>query len=165
MVGLGLGLGVLIVIPIGGADMPVVISLLNSYAGLAASATGFALDNNVLIIAGALDGASGFLLSILMSKAMNRSFTNVLFGAFGTAAGDGRREAAPTGAHGARGTGRRRRRCSDGLRPARDRRARLRHGRGPGAARGARAGRAAREARRRGASTPSIPSPAACRAT
>jgi NAD(P) transhydrogenase subunit beta len=80
----GLGVGVLIVIPIGGADMPVVISLLNSYAGLAASATGFALGNNVLIIAGALDGASGFILSILMSRAMNRSFTNVLFGAFGT---------------------------------------------------------------------------------
>jgi len=84
MVLAGLAVGVLIVIPIGGADMPVVISLLNSYAGLAASATGFALGNNVLIIAGALDGASGFLLSILMSKAMNRSFTNVLFGAFGT---------------------------------------------------------------------------------
>ena len=86
MVVVGLAVGVLIVIPIGGADMPVVISLLNSYAGLASSATGFALGNNVLIIAGALDGASGFLLSILMSKAMNRSFTNVLFGAFGTPA-------------------------------------------------------------------------------
>ncbi len=83
MVGLGLLIGVLIVLPIGGADMPVVISLLNSYAGLASSATGFVLQNNVLIIAGALDGASGFLLSILMSRAMNRSFTNVLFGAFG----------------------------------------------------------------------------------
>ncbi len=85
MVAVGLAVGVLIVIPIGGADMPVVISLLNSYAGLASSATGFALGNNVLIIAGALDGASGFLLSILMSKAMNRSFSNVLFGAFGGA--------------------------------------------------------------------------------
>ncbi len=80
----GLALGVLFVLPIGGADMPVVISLLNSYAGLAASATGFALDNNVLIIAGALDGTSGVFLSIMMSKAMNRSFANVLFGAFGT---------------------------------------------------------------------------------
>jgi NAD(P) transhydrogenase subunit beta len=84
MAGMGLAIGVLMVLPIGGADMPVVVSLLNSYAGLAASATGFAIDNNVLIIAGALDGASGFLLSILMSRAMNRSFTNVIFGAFGT---------------------------------------------------------------------------------
>jgi proton-translocating NAD(P)+ transhydrogenase subunit beta len=84
MVALGLAIGVLLVLPIGGADMPVVISLLNSYAGLASSATGFAIGNNVLIIAGALDGASGFLLSILMSRAMNRSFTNILFGAFGS---------------------------------------------------------------------------------
>jgi NAD(P) transhydrogenase subunit beta len=83
VVGLGLVVGVSLVLPIGGADMPVVISLLNSYAGLASSATGFAIGNNVLIIAGALDGASGFILSIIMSKAMNRSFGNVLFGAFG----------------------------------------------------------------------------------
>ena len=83
MIGLALCLGVFMVLPIGGADMPVVVSLLNSYAGLASSATGFAIGNNVLIICGALDGASGFLLSILMSKAMNRSFGNVLFGAFG----------------------------------------------------------------------------------
>jgi NAD(P) transhydrogenase subunit beta len=82
--GVGLVLGVLFVLPIGGADMPVVVSLLNSYAGLAAAATGFALDNKVLIIAGALDGTSGLLLSMMMSKAMNRSFANVLFGAFGT---------------------------------------------------------------------------------
>jgi H+-translocating NAD(P) transhydrogenase subunit beta len=85
MVALGLVFGVSLVLPIGGADMPVVISLLNSYAGLASSATGFAIGNNVLIIAGALDGASGFILSIIMSRAMNRSFTNVLFGAFGSA--------------------------------------------------------------------------------
>jgi NAD(P) transhydrogenase subunit beta len=83
LVGLGLVLGISLVLPIGGADMPVVISLLNSYAGLASSATGFAIGNNVLIIAGALDGASGFILSIVMSRAMNRSFGNVLFGAFG----------------------------------------------------------------------------------
>jgi NAD(P) transhydrogenase subunit beta len=86
MVALAFVIGISMVLPIGGADMPVVISLLNSYAGLASSATGFAIGNNVLIIAGALDGASGFLLSILMSKAMNRSFGNVLFGAFGGAA-------------------------------------------------------------------------------
>ncbi len=82
--GTGLALGVMAILPIGGADMPVVISLLNSYAGLAACATGFAIDSPVLIIAGALDGSSGILLSLLMSKAMNRSFANVLFGAFGT---------------------------------------------------------------------------------
>jgi NAD(P) transhydrogenase subunit beta len=84
MVGLALVFGVLLVIPIGSADMPVVMSLLNSYAGLASAATGFALNNNVLIIAGTLDGFSGFILSILMCKAMNRSMTNVLFGAFGS---------------------------------------------------------------------------------
>src|SRR5687768_963991 len=85
MIAIAALLGVLMVIPIGGADMPVVIALLNSYCGLAAAATGFALGNSILIICGALDGASGFLLSILMSKAMNRSFTNVIFGAFGGA--------------------------------------------------------------------------------
>ncbi|HET6440712.1 MAG TPA: NAD(P)(+) transhydrogenase (Re/Si-specific) subunit beta, partial [Anaeromyxobacter sp.] len=85
MVALALLFGISLVLPIGGADMPVVISLLNSYAGLASSATGFAIGNNVLIIAGALDGASGFILSIIMSRAMNRSFRNVLFGAFGAA--------------------------------------------------------------------------------
>jgi NAD(P) transhydrogenase subunit beta len=85
MVALAFVFGISLVLPIGGADMPVVISLLNSYAGLASSATGFAIGNNVLVIAGALDGASGFILSIIMSRAMNRSFTNVLFGAFGAA--------------------------------------------------------------------------------
>ena len=86
MVGLAFVFGLLLVMPIGSADMPVVMSLLNSYAGLASAATGFVLSNNVLIIAGTLDGFSGFILSILMCRAMNRSMSNVLFGAFGSAA-------------------------------------------------------------------------------
>ena len=86
MVGLAFVFGILLVLPIGAADMPVVMSLLNSYAGLASAATGFVLSNNVLIIAGTLDGFSGFILSILMCRAMNRSMTNVLFGAFGSGA-------------------------------------------------------------------------------
>src|SRR5438874_1866386 len=89
--------GVLFVLPIGGADMPVVISLLNAFTGLAASATGFELRNNVLIVSGMLVGASGTFLTLMMARAMGRSVTNVLFGAFGTlpvsaeaiAAGDG----------------------------------------------------------------------------
>ena len=86
MAGLAFVFGLLLVMPIGSADMPVVMSLLNSYAGLASAATGFVLSNKVLIIAGTLDGFSGFILSILMCRAMNRSITNVLFGAFGSAA-------------------------------------------------------------------------------
>jgi NAD(P) transhydrogenase subunit beta len=80
---LALLFGVLLIIPIGGADMPTVISILNAYAGLSAVAMGFVLDNKLLIVAGALDGSSGFILSLIMCRAMNRSFTNVLFGGFG----------------------------------------------------------------------------------
>jgi NAD(P) transhydrogenase subunit beta len=83
VIGMALLFGVLLIIPIGGADMPTVIAILNAYAGLAAVAMGFVLDNKLLITAGALDGSSGLILAIIMCKAMNRSFTNVLFGAFG----------------------------------------------------------------------------------
>ncbi len=85
MLALAFLFGVMLVLPIGTADMAVVMALLNSYAGLAASAMGFAIGNNVLIIAGTLNGFSGFILSVAMCKAMNRSITNVLFGAFGSA--------------------------------------------------------------------------------
>src|SRR5262249_29284965 len=83
MVVLALLFGFLLVVPIGAADMPVVIALLNSYAGLADAAMGFVLMNKIQIITGSLDGTSGFLLAMLMCRAMNRSATNVLFGAFG----------------------------------------------------------------------------------
>ena len=84
VIGLSLVFGVMAVIPIGGADMPVVISLLNSYSGLAACAAGFAVNNNILIVAGSLVGASGIILTQIMCKAMNRSLSNVLFSGFGS---------------------------------------------------------------------------------
>jgi NAD(P) transhydrogenase subunit beta len=92
MAGFALLFGFLLVMAIGGADMPTVIAILNSYAGMSAAALGFVLNNQVLIVAGALDGSSGFILAMIMSKAMNRSFTNVLFGGVGSIA-----PAGPTG--------------------------------------------------------------------
>jgi NAD(P) transhydrogenase subunit beta len=94
LVGASLLFGVLLIVPIGGADMPTVIAILNAYAGLSAAAMGFVMNNKLLIIAGSLDGTSGLILSILMCKAMNRSFLNVLFGGLG---------AAPTGGPAAKG--------------------------------------------------------------
>jgi H+-translocating NAD(P) transhydrogenase subunit beta len=97
LVAASLAFGVFLIIPIGGADMPTVIAILNAYAGLSASAMGFVMNNKLLIIAGALDGTSGLILSILMCKAMNRSFLNVLFAGVGAAPAGGCGAAAPNG--------------------------------------------------------------------
>ena len=131
---LALVFGVMFVLPIGGADMPVVISLLNAFTGLAASATGFVLDSTVLIVAGMLVGASGTLLTLLMAKAMNRSIANVLFGAFGQVQVGVRAGARRRRTHGPCDDGRRRRRSAL-VRAQGRRRARLRDGRRAGAAR------------------------------
>ncbi len=162
---LALLFGILFVLPIGGADMPVVISLLNAFTGLAASATGFVLDNTVLIVSGMLVGASGTMLTLLMAKAMNRSVTNVLFGAFGQVqAGAGSAMRADDGRT-VRATTRRRRRRAAVVRAQGGRRAGLRARRCAGAARRAPARRAARGEGRRAWSTRSTRSPAACPVT
>ena len=134
--------GVLLIIPIGGADMPTVIAILNAYAGLSAVAMGFVLDNKLLITAGALDGSSGLILAIIMCKAMNRSFTNVLFGAFGQVQqvkAGGEEKVVQGGEHRGGGAG-------AGAGQPGGRHPGLRHGGGPGPAQGPRAVRPAQEA-------------------
>ena len=163
VVAAGLIFGITMVLPIGGADMPVVISLLNSFTGTAAAMAGFVLGNPVLIIAGALVGASGAILTKLMADAMNRSIVSIMVGGFG--GGD---EAAGAAA-GAGGTVREVGADDVAIQLAyaqlRDHRPRLRPRRGPGPARRPRAGRAARIAGASTSSTRSIRSPAGCRGT
>ena len=158
---IALVLGVLAVIPIGGADMPVVISLLNSLSGVAASMAGFVIGNQALIIGGALVGAAGFILTMQMGEAMNRSLANVLFAGFGTEGAapiDDRRQAGQRGNAGRRGDRARLRRHVHGG-------ARLRPGRRPGPARGAGARRPRSRSAASRSTTRSTRWPAACPAT
>ena len=162
LIALSLAFGVLLIIPIGGADMPTVISILNAYAGLSAVAMGFVLDSRLLVVAGALDGASGLILSIIMCRAMNRSFTNVLFGGFGqvqeAAVGRRRRPALQGRDH-----RRRRTNARDGA--LRHHRSRLRHGGGARAASRVGTVRPAHRARHHGQVRHPSRSQGACRAT
>ena len=140
---LGLAIGVLLVLPVGGADVPIVISLLNAFTGLTVAAGGYVLGNTVLLVAGTLVGASGTFLTLLMAGAMGRSVVNILFGALkgGSTLGAGEASDRPVQVRRARG-----RRDHAGVRRAGHHRARLRPGRRPGAAHAARAGRRAARA-------------------
>ena len=159
---LGLALGVLLVLPVGGADVPIVISLLNAFTGLTVAAGGYVLGNTVLLVAGTLVGASGTFLTLLMAKAMGRSVANILFGALkgGSTLGAGEASDRPVRSAGPEDVA-----ILLGVRRAGDHRARLRPGRRPGAAHPARAGRRAERARASRSTTPSTRSPAGCPAT